>query len=351
MSKLSRIIGEGRAQENRVSQRAATEYAKSPAERFAAVLGEWFADKTPATIETYKKDVEDFTKWLGHTDHNKALLEFVTAPPSHGHTVLRMYKQDLMTRDVWRTSASKKAGETPCRVGLASKTVNRRLSVLQSFSRLAFDAGIAKGVVAIKGLRETTGEVKVVHDDDWRKLVSFLKEQARQGKNSAYKDIAILRLMRDVGLRRKEVLALQVEDIDLKRKTLSIQPKGPKDHKVTHPIAGAAWDALQDWVFVRDNLPGSLFGLKDLSSLNKRLKTLGRKAGVPDLSPHQLRRAGITQAVTHFKGDYRRTQGFARHKSPEVTARYDMADRESDIREVIEALGEDDLGPEVDNDD
>lgn len=80
---------------------------------------------------------------------------------------------------------------------------------------------------------------------------------------------------------------------------------------------------------------------RSVGTLNTMLRRVSQRAGLPHLTPHMFRRAGVTAVVTHHGGNQRKTMGFSRHKSAKMVDRYDKANREELIREAQRELGED----------
>ena len=72
------------------------------------------------------------------------------------------------------------------------------------------------------------------------------------------RDLALIRLMHDLGLRRGEVVTLDRADVDLEAGTVAIVGKG-KSERMTVTLNTPAAAALADWVAARGEWPGPLF--------------------------------------------------------------------------------------------
>ncbi len=117
------------------------------------------------------------------------------------------------------------------------------------------------------------------------------------------RDLAMLALMVDTGLRSSEVCRLRLDDVDLPGLRLVVQIKGGDDGAgVFSPHAG---QYLARWLEVREGLAHcrtvfcSIYHGKPLTTggLRAIFRRIARDAGLPALSPHDLRRTMATLAT------------------------------------------------------
>jgi integrase/recombinase XerC len=144
------------------------------------------------------------------------------------------------------------------------------------------------------------------------------------------RDRAILRLLHDLGLRRGEVVGLDLEDVDLEGGAVWILGKGrTQKERLTLPEPTRA--ALAAWVAARGSQPGPLFVNFDHAGKGGRLtgsglycmvRKLGRKSGIAT-RPHGLRHAGITSALDLTGGNIRSVQRFSRLRDVRILTLYD----------------------------
>jgi integrase/recombinase XerC len=187
----------------------------------------------------------------------------------------------------------------------------------------------------------------------WKAMLAAAGERATTPKGR--RDLALLRLMHDLGLRRGEVVALDLADVDLGAGTVAVVGKG-KSGKAPLTLNGPTAAALGGWIAARGDWPGPLFvrldraagagppGRLDAGSVARAAHALGRRAGVArGTHPHGLRHQGITRALDLAGGDVRRVRRFSRHAKLETLLRYDD-NRRDEGGALAALLGEDSPG-------
>ncbi len=146
------------------------------------------------------------------------------------------------------------------------------------------------------------------------------------------RDAAIFALLYGAGLRRAEVVALDLADYEADGGALTIRgAKGRKD-RLAYATNGSAL-ALEAWLAVRSSDPGPLFHpINKGGRIQRRRMTsqavfnMVRKrasqAQVPTFSPHDLRRSFISDLLD-VGADISTVQHLAGHASVSTTATYD----------------------------
>lgn len=237
-------------------------------------------------------------------------------------------------------------------------TINLHLSALKSLSRFLRMSGLIAWSIEIKGkqarpYRDTAGpSVRAI-----QKALRYLREntclfgQPWQAKQLE----AILILMFLLGLRRNEVVALEMEDVANRQDKSSIWIKGKgRDDKEALTLPKKAQAALSEWIDMRDQvltphlekqhahalfLGGDGKPLK-ASALYHQITRLGRKVG-ETIKPHGIRHSAITNAFEQAKHDpsisIAELQKFSRHKKVETLLIYRDA-VEDDALRVAESL-------------
>lgn len=133
--------------------------------------------------------------------------------------------------------------------------------------------------------------VPVLDDDELRALI-----KACQGKDFAeVRDMALIRLLLDCGLRASEVTGLRMQDVDLDAESVLVMGKGSKVRAAyLSPRTTAALDKYlrkrreHRWA----NLPAVFLtqrGALSTDGLRERVKARGEQAGIVNLHPHRFR--------------------------------------------------------------
>jgi len=149
------------------------------------------------------------------------------------------------------------------------------------------------------------------------------------------RDRAMLALLAIQGWRIGEVLGLRLDDLgeESGHKVAVVRGKGGRVDRVT--LSAWTWEAVTTWcetagiedgaVFVVVGRSGALVQGKPMSQQSawKRLRMLGRRAGIRrNVHAHLLRHTAVTELLV-ADVPLHRVQDFARHASPSTTRRYD----------------------------
>ena len=250
-------------------------------------------------------------------------------------------------------------------------TANKMLSALRGVLREAWELGLmetdayhrAAAVRAVKGERAEQAAGRALSRHELRALLAACLEPTapREGEPPALaekgrRDAALIALGYGCGLRRSELAALRVEEVDLARRQLRLKGKGNKERVV--PVPPGALEALADYLrlvrlpglrgtegiasedagthsdaaiykasplFVQARRGGSLDhaapALTD-QAVYHVLRERAREAGVEAFSPHDLRCSYVGDLLDEG-ADLSVAQKLAGHASPTTTASYD----------------------------
>jgi len=160
--------------------------------------------------------------------------------------------------------------------------------------------------IALKGPEPADYLPKCISEEDFDALVNSVDSRTPRGK----RDLAMLLLMGNLGLRRSDVALLVLEDVDWANGILRIRnSKSISDRSI--PLDMETGAALEDYV-VRARPKGtgsrSLFlpdGLEakgaqmTFQQVGGAIRLLSEKAGVKDAGTHPLRRAVATNMVNN----------------------------------------------------
>jgi site-specific recombinase XerD len=144
------------------------------------------------------------------------------------------------------------------------------------------------------------------------------------------RDIAILVVMLDTGIRLSELCELRFEDTHVEEGYLKVMGKGRKERVV--PIGASAQKVL--WRYIIHFRPEPMLKLDDYlfltlngnplhaNAVKLLIKRWGKKAGVPRLHAHLCRHTFATNFLIHNCGDVFRLQQILGHTSLEMVRRY-----------------------------
>ena len=276
----------------------------------SSVVETFLSGRTPRTLEAYGQDLQDFARHLGAKSSEEAVNRLLANGKGAANAGAHTYRGDLVAR------------------GLAPSTVNRRLAALRSLVKLArlfnlVDFTLDVESVKSKPYRDTKGPGRIG-------VRLLLNELERRQDAKAKRDRSLVRLLYDLGLRRGEAVALDLEDVDLKAGTVSILGKG-RTEKETLTLPDPTKSALESWLSVRGDKEGPLFVNFDRAGKGTRLtgrsvarilEDLGESVGLK-VRPHGLRHAAITEALDRTNGNVRAVQRFSRHRDARVLGLYD----------------------------
>jgi len=153
-----------------------------------------------------------------------------------------------------------------------------------------------------------------------------VQAQAQAGTWHGKRNYALLLTFLDAMLRLRELIDLELQDINLQTRSLRVRHgKGDKERYVY--MGRRLTKAMRDWLAVRGHVPGadwvfvSRSGEKlDPRNVQRILERLGRKAGVK-VSPHMLRHTGATLFIRNG-GDPFSLQRLLGHSDIQTTMVY-----------------------------
>jgi len=215
----------------------------------------------------------------------------------------------------------------------APATANRMLAALRGVLKSAFKLGLidshrmtrACSLDPVRGVRVPKGRALSKGE------LSALFEACDPNTPGGARNAALMGLLYGGGLRRAEVVALDIEDFDPESGKLIVRGKGNKERAAW--VTNGSKDALDAWLAVRGDEPGPLFFPvnKGGTILRHRMtdgavaelvRRLARKSRIASFSPHDMRRTFIGDLLD-AGSDIATVQALAGHASPVTTSRYD----------------------------
>jgi site-specific recombinase XerD len=215
----------------------------------------------------------------------------------------------------------------------APATANRMLAAVRGVLKAAFKLGLidadrmtrGSSVEVVRGSRVMKG--RALSKGELGALFEACDPSTRGGARNA----ALLGLLYGGGLRRAEVVALDLADFDATTGKLVVRGKGNKE-RVCWSTNGSR-DALDSWLAFRGDEAGALFmpvtkgGTVERRRMSDQavaelVRRLARLAKIAKFSPHDMRRTFIGDLLDGG-ADLATVQGLAGHASPTTTSRYD----------------------------
>jgi integrase/recombinase XerC len=295
------------------------------------LIDRWQEGRSPHTVRAYGRDLAHFARWSEAATPGEAITRVLAGGMGDANERLHHYRSAMLD------------------AGLAPSTVNRRLSALRSIVQLGRTFGLVTWSLEVSGVKS-----KAYRDTAGPGLegVTAVKRQAAKHHSpaKAARDVAIIRVLFDLALRRGEVAALDLKDLDVRASRLWIKGKGRREREaITLPTRTVA--ALKAWLRHRGKEPGPLFinfhhANKGLGRLEPNgiywvVGSLGAQVEVT-ARPHGFRHSSITTGLDRVK-DPRKVQKHGRHASMDTTMIYDdaLSDFAGEVAKVVsEALEE-----------
>jgi integrase/recombinase XerC len=172
--------------------------------------------------------VADFSRWLG-LSAAEAVGTLLGNGPGPANQCGLAYRVGLADR------------------GLAPSSINRRLASLRGLAALARSWGWLSWALDVPNLpaqqyRDTSGP----GSDGWGRMLDVAESEAQGGTTQALRDLALVRLLFDLGLRRGEAVGLDVADLDLPGGRLSLIGKH-RNQAEWLTVPDPTQSALEDW--------------------------------------------------------------------------------------------------------
>lgn len=225
----------------------------------------------------------------------------------------------------------------------APATANRMLAALRGTLRAAWRLGLmsADDYQAAADIKAVTGETLPAGRDlaGGEILALFEDCAADKNTNSGTRDAAIIAVLYVGGLRRAEIVNLDMAHFNQAESKLTFTGKRKKQRTayLTDPAAAAA---LIDWLAIRGDEPGPLFlainkgdrvrpdARLTSQAIYNMLQKRATAAGLAHFSPHDLRRTCASDLLS--KGvDIATVAGILGHSNIQTTRLYDRRPEQS----------------------
>jgi site-specific recombinase XerD len=219
--------------------------------------------------------------------------------------------------------------------GLAANTINQQLAAVRRLAHEAADAGLlspelAAGISRVKGVKQLG-----FRSGNWLTVeqCSEVLKHATGHSLRAKRDYAMLAMLFGCGLRRSELVGLQLDEVQMRQGHWAIVDLiGKGGHIRTVPIPAWVKAALDEWAAQAGITQGRIF--RAVSRMGKVwgkgisqnvvwyvVKTCCERAGLQHIAPHDLRRT-CAKLCHSSGGELEQIQFLLGHASVQTTERY-----------------------------
>jgi integrase/recombinase XerC len=193
-----------------------------------SLIERWQKGRSPHTVRAYGRDLTHFAKWSDATTAGEAMTNLLAGSMGEANELLHAYRGAMLD------------------AGLAPSTVNRRLSALRSIVQLGRTFGLVTWSLEVGGVKS-----KPYRDTKGPGIDGVTAVKCQAAKHSspakAARDVAIVRVLFDLALRRGEVAALDLKDLDIRAGQLWVMGKGRREKEpITLPPRTIT--ALKTWL-------------------------------------------------------------------------------------------------------
>ncbi|MHB1489557.1 tyrosine recombinase XerD [mine drainage metagenome] len=215
---------------------------------------------------------------------------------------------------------------------LSRATIARRGAAARTFFEWAHRTGriAVDPAVRLASARPIRSLPTVLGIEHAARLLDTARGRADDGDAVHLRDWAALELLYATGVRVGELVAADVDDLDLDRRTLRVLGKGSKERVV--PLGVPAARAAVAWLragrpqLARDGSGSALLlGRRGQRLDQRQLRAVSHEiaeiAGVADIAPHALRHTAATHLL-QGGSDLRSVQEVLGHSSLATTQRY-----------------------------
>ena len=226
---------------------------------------------------------------------------------------------------------------------LTAVSINRYIAALRSFSKFLFVNELHRRLLAssLKTYRvQAKTDVPRLSKAESRRLVTAIDLNGRNG----YRNLAILQLFLQCGLRVNELVRLSLDDVTLHKTTGKIlirDEKGRSDRVIplNKTVRQALWQYLDTRGPVAGHEPFFISGRQNrisVAAVQYMIKRCLCLAGREDLSTHDLRHHFGAEFYSR-SGKLTATQQVLGHRDINTTARYAKA-TDAEIQGAIDAM-------------
>ncbi len=261
------------------------------------------------TVESYARDLGRFAEFLPSQGWPE------NSSPEMNRIILRSYLGQMHEK------------------GVGNRSIARFLSALSTFQKyLIAEKASKKLLFDLPTIKYKRGAARFLSPNQMNDLLAPSPPDKNTDLNRFVysRDLTILEFLYSAGIRRAELVGIQVNEIDEGRQVVVVHGKGDKDRAV--PLGEPALDALRIYIKHRkqriDKLQAESAALLvnksgeplSLRSVNRIVRKYGLKAGLT-VTPHMLRHSFATHLLDNG-ADIRAIQELLGHSALTTTQAY-----------------------------
>ena len=298
----------------------------------------WLQEQDHAfhTIRAYSVSLRDFANWFQQATGQELAPEHITPLD------VRQYRQHL--------AATRRLKPT---------TINNYLAGIRAYARWAQQTRRAEHdpTIGIKSLQVGRQSPHWLTRSDQYALLRVAREEVQLGDlrargNPAHpgavwprRNLALITLLLNTGLRVSEVAALHLDDVKIHERSGTVQVRSGKGRKTRNvPLNSDVRNPLQAWLNARREIATKgehLFlsqkgGPLSARAVGFRVNALAKKANLEAVSPHTLRHSFAKNLVDAGVG-LEKVAALLGHESLETTRLYTIPS-EADLQEATERV-------------
>lgn len=294
-----------------------------PSGRTRSILERLFSDLKPNTLRAYQRAWDVLASYLKLPSRVEAAAYVSGLTQGDANALAMQWIADMGREDV----------KTP--------TIAARLAALKGISGRMRIAGLLDWSISVKG--PTVTPYKDTAGPGASAIAFVLESLKARTDPKGIRDLAIIRSIYSMGLRRGELANLKISDLELDKNRISITGKGRDDCEYV-TIREKSKAAIEAWLRVRPPGGDAAFVSLDPAHYGGRLSDNGiyritMSYGLGN--PHGMRHSGVTEVLRKSNGNIRMAQEYSRHKDPKTLLIYD--DNLKDLAGEASGLLEEDL--------
>lgn len=283
-------------------------------------------DCSELTISAYCQDMVLFSSWFEQSNGQSLTPQNLTSID------VREYKQWLLLNKKLRPA-----------------TINRKIASIRMFARWAVDSKqiTYNPISGVKRIAEQKLSPKWLTKTEQAAILREAEKQVLSSHTPARKfesqrNLSILILLQNTGIRLTECTSLEVQDFQIsdRKGLLTVRcGKGGKSRVI--PLNSSARKAINDWMQIRPTNAGTkLFvgrnGELQQRAIQKIISNLGEKAHV-NVSPHSFRHSFAKNLIDTNQVSLDKVGQICGHKSLDSTKIYTVGSMK-DLQESVDLL-------------